>query len=318
MPPIDPAWRRLGPIRPELARRHALPEGIGVLCGIHDSSANFYRYQQAGLSDHRADLDRHLDRRARRYPPPGRLSSSPNSGSATPTSIGRPLAGVLAMGGREFATLAGDAATARPTLRDVAAHHRRRDDGPALFQRSRRAVSRHRRQGAHRRAAPALAGERRALALLYVALLTDACLDVLGENGTTVLDGSFVKDPLLPGAGRGAATEAADAVQHRRQRHRVGRGAAGRATRRAPSRRRSTCGRRWTIDLPGLADTQRAGAAQRSRPPPRQPRTNDNDRDGDAAPCAPTWSTICRRMNSTGINQGTAGQPVAAHTATPS
>jgi hypothetical protein len=46
--------------------------------------------------------------------------------------------------------------------------------------------------------APATPAERRALALLYVALLTDVCLDRLGAEGTIVLDGSFAKDPLYP------------------------------------------------------------------------------------------------------------------------
>jgi sugar (pentulose or hexulose) kinase len=31
-----------------------------------------------------------------------------------------------------------------------------------------------------------------------VALLTDHCLDLMGSAGTTVLDGSFVRDPLYP------------------------------------------------------------------------------------------------------------------------
>ena len=33
------------------ARRYNLPPILKILCGIHDSSANFYRYQAAGLSD---------------------------------------------------------------------------------------------------------------------------------------------------------------------------------------------------------------------------------------------------------------------------
>ncbi len=45
---------------------------------------------------------------------------------------------------------------------------------------------------------PKTPAERRALALLYVALLTDVCLDRLGAEGTIVLDGSFARDPLYP------------------------------------------------------------------------------------------------------------------------
>jgi hypothetical protein len=43
---------------------------------------------------------------------------------------------------------------------------------------------------------PGSPADRRALAVLYVALVTDVCLDVMGESAVAVLDGSFVKDPL--------------------------------------------------------------------------------------------------------------------------
>ena len=49
LPDLQPAWKALGRLKPELARRLGLPGEIEVLCGIHDSSANFYRYQAAGL-----------------------------------------------------------------------------------------------------------------------------------------------------------------------------------------------------------------------------------------------------------------------------
>ncbi len=51
LPPMRPAFETLGTLKPELARRCGLPPGTRVVCGIHDSSANFYRYQAAGLSD---------------------------------------------------------------------------------------------------------------------------------------------------------------------------------------------------------------------------------------------------------------------------
>jgi len=111
---------------------------------------------------------------------------------------GQPLAGVLAMGGREFAVLAGDSAERGAELRDIDgliaagtmalpsfAEH------DALFPGSAG-------KGKVVGAAPATPGQRRALALLYVALLTDTCLDAMGDNAATVLDGTFVKDPLYP------------------------------------------------------------------------------------------------------------------------
>lgn len=51
MAPMVPAWTPLGPVRPEVAARTGLGIGTPVLCGGHDSSLNFYRYQAAGLTD---------------------------------------------------------------------------------------------------------------------------------------------------------------------------------------------------------------------------------------------------------------------------
>ena len=198
LPPLLPAWQRLGPLRSELVRRHDLPEDIAVLCGIHDSSANFYRYQQSGLSDLAlvstgtwivglADI------------------AHPEVFTVTEQRIrnadvlGRPLAGVLTMGGREFSILAGEApdrpaeaaraaalvAAGTMALPSFAEHD-------AVFPGT---LGKGRIVGPE----PAAPEDRRALAVLYAALVTDVCLDVMGENATTVLDGSFVKDPLYAG-----------------------------------------------------------------------------------------------------------------------
>ncbi len=197
LPPLMPGWQKLGSIRPELARRHALSAGIAVLCGIHDSSANFYRYQRAGLDDIAlistgtwivglGDIRRPADFVASDQ----RLCNA--------DVLGRPLAGVLAMGGREFAALAGNAPEGAAAVADVARLVEAGtmalpsfSDHDVLFPGSAG-------KGSIVGTPPVSPAEQRALALLYVALLTDTCLDVLGENGTTVLDGSFVKDPVYP------------------------------------------------------------------------------------------------------------------------
>ncbi|PJN92560.1 hypothetical protein CNY89_28645, partial [Amaricoccus sp. HAR-UPW-R2A-40] len=41
-------WIALGTLRPEIAARTGLSPSTRVISGIHDSSANFYRYQAAG------------------------------------------------------------------------------------------------------------------------------------------------------------------------------------------------------------------------------------------------------------------------------
>ena len=40
MPPIQPAWRRLGAVKPEVAAAARLAPDVGVLCGVHDSNAS--------------------------------------------------------------------------------------------------------------------------------------------------------------------------------------------------------------------------------------------------------------------------------------
>ena len=50
MPPFAWAADDLGPIRPDMAKRHNLPP-LRVHAGAHDSSVSFFRYQAAGLKD---------------------------------------------------------------------------------------------------------------------------------------------------------------------------------------------------------------------------------------------------------------------------
>lgn len=207
LPPFAPAWKALGPVRPDLARRHGLPADMAVLCGIHDSAANFYRYQAAGL-------------RGMTVVSTGTWIVGLRAGGGLPALSeargmtcnadvhGTPLAGALTMGGREFSLVAGIDATgdhgggtaAGADLRMVA---RLVKDGvmalpsfggeDGLFPGS---AGRGTVTGPHPGSGTGTPEARRALALLYTALLTDACLDALRADGPVVLDGSFVRDPL--------------------------------------------------------------------------------------------------------------------------
>ena len=100
---MTPAWQPVGRIRPDLAARYGLPGDIDVLCGIHDSSANFYRYQQAGLRDLTLISTGTWIVGLSDGPAPaagyaqGYVTRNLDVG-------GRQLSGILAMGGREFAT----------------------------------------------------------------------------------------------------------------------------------------------------------------------------------------------------------------------
>ncbi|MCB1883237.1 MAG: hypothetical protein KDG89_04445 [Geminicoccaceae bacterium] len=210
MPPMRPAWSTLGPVRPEIAARTGLDPATPVLCGIHDSSANFYRYRAAGLSDvtvvstgtwivaltDRAggvDFDREQ---------PGRTCNA--------DVFGAPVPGMLAMGGREFSAVTDGAAgpADRATIGRIVAGGTMAlpffgfDDG--LFPgRARRG----RVVGPLAEAAEA----RFSLAVLYAALLTAEIVEALPPAGTVVLDGTFVRDPLY-GAIVGALLPAANVL----------------------------------------------------------------------------------------------------------
>lgn len=198
LPPLRRADDRLGPLLPEWVARTGLPASTPVLCGIHDSSANFHRYRAAGLSgltvvstgtwivalSDAADPDTLDEMR-------GMTCNAYLDGS--------PLPGALCMGGREFALVAGtDTPRTRPDpeiLRGLLARGTLPvpcfgDEDGLLPGRARR--------GFVHGPPPESEPERLALALVHAALLTDLCLDVLGRTGDVVLDGTFAVDPHYP------------------------------------------------------------------------------------------------------------------------
>lgn len=196
LPPFRPAWSSLGVLRPALAKRFDLPPSLDVLGGIHDSSANFYRYQAAGLSD-AAILSTGtwiVGMSAKTS-----LDGLNEAAGMTINSdvFGQPVAGALAMGGREFVHVAGMSAgpaTDAQTAIDLMARGTMAlpsfGEGDGFFPGSagRGYIIGPEPQGDH---------ERRTLALIYMALLSSECLDALQAHGTAVLDGSYLKDPLF-------------------------------------------------------------------------------------------------------------------------
>lgn len=194
VPPMRRAWETLGSIRPELAASTSLSPQTRVLCGVHDSSANFYRYQAAGLSDmtvvstgtwivlltDRTGVDFDKER-------PGHACNA--------DVFGHPMPGMLTMGGREFAAVAGSTtgpASAEALARIVSSGTLALptfgpDDG--LFPGT--AMS--------GRIDGELAEDpsaRFTLAALYAALLTAECVGDLPRAETVILDGNFVAEPL--------------------------------------------------------------------------------------------------------------------------
>ena len=195
LPPRRPAWEPLGPVRPGIAARTGLDPATPVLCGIHDLSANFYRYQAGGLSDvtvvstgtwivaltdrtDGVDFDREL---------PGRTCNADVHGA--------PVPGMLTMGGREFAAVADGAAGPA----DRACLARLVDAGTMalpFFGFDDGLFPGRARRGGLTGPAPQGPAARFTLAVLYAALLTAEVVEALPPARTVVLDGTFVRDPL--------------------------------------------------------------------------------------------------------------------------
>lgn len=194
LPPMTPAWATLGPVRPDIAARTGLSPATRVICGIHDSSANFYRYQAAGLSDLTvistgtwivALTDR-----------TGVSFEEERPGWSCNADVnGRPIPGMLTMGGREFAAVADgtDGPADRETIArlvetgTMALPFFGQDDGLGRGRAGKGLVT-----------GPLAVdrGARFSLAVLYAALLTAEILHALPRARTVVLDGNFVRDPL--------------------------------------------------------------------------------------------------------------------------
>lgn len=196
MPPFAKAWDVVGHLKPALARRLGLAETTRVLAGAHDSSLNFYQYQAAGLGNVAVVSTGTWIVGFSDRTPVARLDE--HRGMTCNSDVhGKPLGGVLTMGGREFVAIAGADAPDGPVLRGTVEHLIAQgtfalpsfgsDDG--LFPGSAG-------RGTFFCPPPADATERKALALIYCALLTAECLDALGDCRTVVLDGSFLRDPL--------------------------------------------------------------------------------------------------------------------------
>ncbi|OBZ92263.1 carbohydrate kinase [Pararhizobium polonicum] len=196
LPPFARAWEAIGTIRPVLAERYGLPADMRVLAGIHDSSANFYRYQAAGFHDATVVSTGTWIVALSGKTPLSRLDE--HRGMSCNSDVhGRPVGGALTMGGREFSHIIGrddapldtDAALISRMIAQGTMALPSFGDDDGLFPGS---AGKGRIIGPR----PVDATERKALAVLYTALLTVECLDALDSRGRVILDGSFLRDPL--------------------------------------------------------------------------------------------------------------------------
>lgn len=196
MPPFAHAGADLGPIRPALCTRHGLPP-LRVHAGLHDSTSAFTRFQRSGQADAMmvstgtwiVALATGVD-----------LSRLDETGGSTcnADTDGNALAGALTMGGREYAAVAGpqpeDARADPATLARLVA---RGTMALPTFGTNDGQFPGSAGQGRIGGPPPATPEERHALAVLYTALLTTACIDTLDPVRPVVLDGTFLRDPAF-------------------------------------------------------------------------------------------------------------------------
>lgn len=197
LPPVRPAWEPLGPIRPALAQATGLDPATLVLCGVHDSNGNLGRYLAADrdvtllstgtwIIGFNAHLPLEALDRARQM-------------VANTDVTGRPVASSQAMGGREYALIAGDddpgAATSEQAAWLVAKGVMALPSFsvmPGPFPGS----------GGKGRIigeVPPGPGWRAALAALHTALLSHVTLDLFRSRNDIVIDGPFSENPLFLG-----------------------------------------------------------------------------------------------------------------------
>src|SRR5918996_1708683 len=193
LPPLRYAFDVLGPLQLEVAEKCRLPRETPVLCGIHDSNANYARYLAAGLDDFTLISTGTWLITFNTALPLAGLDPLRDTVSNTDL-LGRAVACARFMGGRERALIAGgkparaevadvEALIAAGTLALPSFTH---SGGPFPGSSGRSLIA-----GPQPRTAPA----RAALASLYVALMASASLDLLRSTNQLIVDGGFVDDP---------------------------------------------------------------------------------------------------------------------------
>ena len=191
MSPVRSAFDALGPVSADIARRVGLPPGTPVHCGLHDSNAS---------------LLPHL----LRQPPPFTVISTgtwvivlgvggaldgldaTRDTLANVDAFGRPVPSARFMGGREYDLLTGSA-KAEITDADVRQVLDRQamvlpavvpTSGP--FPNARGGWAQE----------PRSAGERAAAATLYLALMTQTCMELAGSAGPIAIEGPMAQNAL--------------------------------------------------------------------------------------------------------------------------
>ncbi|QDY71696.1 FGGY-family carbohydrate kinase [Qingshengfaniella alkalisoli] len=203
-PPLRKAADILGPLKPDLAADMGLPDDTPVLCGIHDSNASLYP---------------HLSARDGAFSvvSTGTWVVSMAVGSKPVTldpardtlinvdAHGQPVPSARFMGGREF-ELTKDDALADPTTEDRAQVLTK---GLFLLPSVVTGCGPYPDHSARWVGASDIAGQRVVALSYYLALMTAQCLDMIGADGPTLVEGPFAANEdylsmLASATGRGA------------------------------------------------------------------------------------------------------------------
>jgi sugar (pentulose or hexulose) kinase len=195
LPPLRYAYEPLGPLQREVAEKCGLSQGTPVLCGIHDSNANYARYLAAGLDDFTLiSTGTWLISFNTALPLAG---LDPLRDTVANTDLlGRAVACARFMGGREHALIAGDR-RAEADIADVEALIAAGTVALPSFTDSGGPFPESGGRGLIAGPQPGSARARAALASLYVALMASASLDLLRSDNRLIVDGGFVDDPLF-------------------------------------------------------------------------------------------------------------------------
>ncbi len=190
-PPRQPAFAPLGNVKPELAALTGLPSDCKIVCGIHDSNASLLRYlnapRQTVLSTGTWMIAAAFGVELKQLRENADMLANTNA-------LGKPVACMRFMGGREFGILAG-ASPATCSVADLENLVERGTMALPCFAESGGPFAGHR--GSIAGPQPRSAEERYALATLYCVLMTDYCLTALGAQGGIVVEGSFSGNPYF-------------------------------------------------------------------------------------------------------------------------
>lgn len=192
-PAVRPAASVLGPITTEIASTTGLDIGTPVTCGIHDSNASLLPHLGAQDAPFTIISSGTWTIAMTVGGDTSHLDASRDS-LANVDAYGRAVPTARFMGGREFDALAPGAI--EPTAADLARVIA--DDIQALPSFTPDVGPFPGRAGRWTQAPDTLsAGERTAAASLYLALVTQACLDLCGRGSTIIVEGPLARNRLF-------------------------------------------------------------------------------------------------------------------------